>query len=65
MITSENDRNKGNRITTYRYDAGDDGERLVRHQSSVSKTTFSKGLRRAESRRRWSRTSSQLVVAFG
>jgi hypothetical protein len=28
MIRSENDRNKGNRITMYRYDAGDDGERL-------------------------------------
>ena len=31
MIRSEIDRNKGNRITMYRYAAGDDGERLVGH----------------------------------
>jgi hypothetical protein len=31
MIGSENDRNKDNRITMYRYDDGDDGERLVGH----------------------------------
>jgi hypothetical protein len=31
MIGSENDRNKDNRIIMYRYDAGDDGERLVGH----------------------------------
>jgi hypothetical protein len=43
MIRSENDRNKGNRITMYRYDAGDDGERLVGHQGSLSKSTFSEG----------------------